>query len=89
MNILLIDTTTADLTVAIISDKVYDFSQRECGTHHSEKLCDRVVIINRGNIVKTLSEDDLKEISATSSLEDYFLALTSGECIPELSKSGE
>lgn len=42
MNILLIDTTTADLTVAIISDKVYDFSQRECGTHHSEKLCDRV-----------------------------------------------
>ena len=54
-----------------------------------EKLCDRVVIINRGSIVKTLSEDDLKEISATSSLEDYFLALTSGEYIPELSKSGE
>ena len=43
-----------------------------------EKLCDRVVIINRGSIIKTLSEDDLKEITQSSSLEEYFLTLTSG-----------
>ena len=43
-----------------------------------EKLCDRVVIINRGSIIKTLSEDDLKEITQSSSLEEYFLTLTGG-----------
>lgn len=43
-----------------------------------EKLCDRVVIINRGSIIKTLGEEDLKEIAQTSSLEEYFLALTGG-----------
>lgn len=43
-----------------------------------EKLCDRVVIINRGGIIKTLSEDDLKEITQSSSLEEYFLTLTGG-----------
>lgn len=43
-----------------------------------EKLCDRVVIINRGSIIKTLGEEDLKEIVQTSSLEEYFLALTGG-----------
>lgn len=43
-----------------------------------EKLCDRVVIINRGSIIKTLSEDDLKGITQSSSLEEYFLTLTGG-----------
>ena len=43
-----------------------------------EKLCDRVVIINRGSIIKTLSEDDLKEITQSSSPEEYFLTLTGG-----------
>lgn len=43
-----------------------------------EKLCDRVVIINHGSIIKTLSEDDLKEITQSSSLEEYFLTLTGG-----------
>lgn len=43
-----------------------------------EKLCDRVVIINRGSIIKTLSENDLKEITQSSSLEEYFLTLTGG-----------
>lgn len=52
-----------------------------------EKLCDRVVIINRGSIIKTLSEDDLKEITQSSSLEEYFLTLTGG--VVSETKDGE
>ena len=43
-----------------------------------DNLCDRVVIINRESIIKTLSEDDLTEITQSSSLEAYFLTLPGG-----------
>lgn len=43
MKVLCVDTTTADLVVAIVHEnKIEDFSVRGCGTRHSETLCNRV-----------------------------------------------
>lgn len=43
MKVLYIDTTTADLVVAVVEEnRVWDFSQCNLGTHHSENLCNCV-----------------------------------------------
>ncbi len=40
MNILLIDTCTADLVAAVIRDgKVFDGTEKQSGTRHSQRLC--------------------------------------------------
>jgi len=40
MKVLYVDTTTADLVVAVVEEnKISDFSQRNSGTRHSETLC--------------------------------------------------
>ena len=41
-----------------------------------EKLCDRVLIINRGSIIRSLSTSELKEVYEDASLEDFFLSVT-------------
>lgn len=43
MKVLFVDTTTTDLVVVLVEDNCsHDFSRRNCGTHHSETLCDCV-----------------------------------------------
>ena len=43
MKVLYIDTTTADLVVAVVEDnKITDVTEQAAGTHHSEMLCDKV-----------------------------------------------
>lgn len=43
MKILYVDTTTADLVVAVVEeDKIYDVSGKNVGTRHSETLCAKV-----------------------------------------------
>lgn len=43
MKILYVDTTTADLIVAVVEEnRVLDFSRRSLGTRHSESLCNCV-----------------------------------------------
>lgn len=43
MKVLFVDTTTADLVVVLVEDNsIKDFSRKNCGTHHSETLCDCV-----------------------------------------------
>ncbi len=43
----------------------------------AEKLCDRVIVINKGEIVAEGSVEELKEMAKMESLEDVFLKLTS------------
>lgn len=41
MKVLFVDTTTADLVCAVVTEKeIVDGSQKNVGTHHSEVLCD-------------------------------------------------
>ncbi len=43
MKILFVDTTTADLVVAILDENgTTNVSEKDVGTHHSEKLCQKV-----------------------------------------------
>lgn len=43
MKILFVDTTTSDLVVALVEDtSVRNFCVQNCGTHHSERLCECV-----------------------------------------------
>ena len=52
MNVLLIDTTTKDLIIAVVQhDKVIDGSIANFGTKHSETLCNAVTqLLNKANL---------------------------------------
>lgn len=43
-----------------------------------EKLCDRVVIINKGKLLEDCSIDDLKEKYNNDDLEEVFVSLIGG-----------
>ncbi len=52
-----------------------------------ENLCDRVVIIDKGQIVADGSVDELKSMTKRSSLEGVFSQLTQAEDVAELAKA--
>lgn len=50
-------------------------------THYMEEaetICDRVILINKGKIIKIGSPDEIKEETKTTNLRDAFFALTQG-----------
>lgn len=67
MKVLYIDTTTADLVVAVVEENdVWNFSQSNLGTRHSETLC-------------TCVENALKELALTfADLDAYACAVGPG-----------
>ena len=52
-----------------------------------ENLCDRVVIIDKGQIVADGSVDELKNMTKRSSLEGVFSQFTHTEDVTELAKA--
>ena len=54
----------------------------------AERMCDRVGIINRGELIAVGTMDELRAIdsSAQASLEDIFLSLTGGADVAELAQ---
>ncbi len=50
----------------------------------AERMCDRVAIINKGEIIAVGTMDELRAGGASGSLEDIFLSLTGGDDYAEL-----
>ncbi len=50
----------------------------------AERMCDRVAIINKGEIIAVGTMDELRAGGASGSLEDIFLTLTGGDDYAEL-----
>ena len=51
-----------------------------------ENMCDRVIIINKGEILADAPVDQLRQMKGDQSLEDIFLELTGGKEVDELVK---
>jgi ABC-2 type transport system ATP-binding protein len=51
----------------------------------AERMCDRVIIINDGDIVASGTMAELRHLRGESSLEDIFLSVTGGAEYAELS----
>jgi ABC-2 type transport system ATP-binding protein len=52
----------------------------------AENMCDRVIIINRGEIVSDADVAELREMRGDQSLEDIFLELTGGSEVDDMVK---
>lgn len=91
-DIMLFDEPTSGLDVSAIRD-VHDFissckNERKTIVFSShtmsevEKLCDRIGIIHKGNLVYTGSLEELKEKYKNSDLEEIFIRLVGGKSEP-------
>ena len=50
-------------------------------THYmeeAENICDRVIMVNKGNIIATGTPAEIKKMSKTTSLRDAFFAIVGG-----------
>ncbi len=52
-----------------------------------EKICDRVIILNKGNIVADGSIQDLRQMTRESSLEEIFSQVTHSEDMAEIAET--
>ncbi len=84
----ILDEATSGLDT-ILSQIVLDFIKKErnkgkCilySTHYmeeAENICDRVVIINKGKIVKIGTPEEIKKLTKTTNLRDAFFTLIGG-----------
>ena len=51
-----------------------------------ENMCDRVIIINKGQILADAPVDELRQMKGDQSLEDIFLELTGGKDVDDMVK---
>ena len=81
----ILDEATSGLDI-ISSQIILDFikSEKKKGkcvlysTHYmeeAENICDRVIMINHGNIIKEGTPDEIRKVTKTSNLRDAFFAL--------------
>ena len=81
----ILDEATSGLDI-ISSQIILDFMKSEkkkgkCvlySTHYmeeAENICDRVIMINHGNIIKEGTPDEIRKVTKTSNLRDAFFAL--------------
>jgi len=52
----------------------------------AQTMCDRVIIINKGQIVADAEVDELRRMRGDQSLEDIFLELTGGRDVDDMVK---
>jgi ABC-2 type transport system ATP-binding protein len=52
----------------------------------AERMCDRVMIINKGEIVAAGTLEELRAMRGEGSLEDIFLSVTGGEEYAEIAE---
>ena len=84
----ILDEATSGLDI-ISSQIILDFIKKEkengktiiYSTHYmeeAENICDKVLIINKGKIIKTGTPSEIKEITNTTNLRDSFFSLLGG-----------
>ena len=84
----ILDESTSGLDI-ILSQIILDFIKKEkkrgktvlYSTHYmeeAENICDRVIMINKGKIIKTGTPDSIKKDTKTTNLRDAFFALIGG-----------
>lgn len=85
----ILDEATSGLDI-ISSQIILDFMKEEkkkgkvilYSTHYmeeAENICDRVMMINHGNIIQEGTPAEIKKLTNTSNLRDAFFALIEGE----------
>ncbi len=84
----ILDEATSGLDI-ISSQIILDFMKGEkargktilYSTHYmeeAENICDRVIMINRGEIIKSGTPEEIKSATGTTNLRDSFFAMTGG-----------
>lgn len=84
----ILDEATSGLDI-ISSQIILDFIKKEkargkvilYSTHYmeeAENICDNVIMINKGNVIKSASPDKIKKDTKTTNLRDAFFALIGG-----------
>ena len=89
----ILDEATTGLDI-ISSQIILDFIQQEkqtgktilYSTHYmeeAENICDRVIMINKGEIVKSGTPEEIKKDTKTTNLRDAFFTIIGGVSIEE------
>lgn len=87
-NIYILDEATSGLDI-ILSQIVLDFIKKEkkngktilYSTHYmeeAENICDRVVLIHKGKVIKTGTPEEIEKSTKTTNLRDAFFSLIGG-----------